>query len=121
MSLLTLSYLLYIPAKTLWMLAIPGAVAGVAHALLFPAVMAAGTSAFPRRFLGVATSFMLAMFDFGTFIGAPIVGTFLREAKQRDWPAYPYMFAGTAIVFAAILCLYWRKGSRDESLKGSSV
>jgi predicted MFS family arabinose efflux permease len=102
MTLLTVSYLLYLPATSLWALALPGAVAGVAHALLFPAVMAAGTSAFPRRFLGVATSFMLAMFDLGTFLGAPIVGAFLREAKQRGIPAYPCMFAGTAAVFALI-------------------
>ncbi len=106
-TLLTVSYLLYIPATNMWTLALPGAVAGVAHALLFPAVMAAGTSAFPRRFLGVATSLMLAMFDFGTFIGAPIVGTFLHEAKQRGFPAYPCMFGGMAVVFAVISVAFW--------------
>jgi MFS family permease len=112
MALLTTSYLLYIPATTLWLLAIPGAIAGVAHALLFPAVMADGTSAFPRRFLGVATSFMLAMFDFGTFLGAPMVGSFLQAAKQHDLPAYPCMFAGVAAVLAAISVAFWNRGSR---------
>ena len=114
MGLLTASYWLYVPATTLATLAVPGMIAGVAHALLFPSIIAAGTSAFPRRFLGVATSFMLAMFDFGTFIGAPIVGVFLQSAKERGLPAYPYMFAGTGVVFALIFLIYWLHPSAKE-------
>jgi MFS family permease len=115
MLMLTASYLLYLPARTLWQLAIPGAVAGVAHALLFPAVMAAGTSAFPRRYMGVATSLMLAMFDFGSFIGAPVVGAFLREGKRQSIAAYPWMFAGTALVFAVVAAVFWFSSRERES------
>lgn len=74
--LLTTSYLLYLPISTTWHLIGPAAVAGIAHALLFPAIMSAGTAVFPRQCLGVATSLILAMFDVGTFISAPLVGIF---------------------------------------------
>lgn len=114
MLLLTTSYLLYLPATKLWQLLIPGTVAGIAHALLFPAVMAAGTAAFPRRFLGVATSLMLAMFDFGSFVGAPVVGAFLHVAKQQSGSAYHWMFAGTATLFAVVTVLYWLIPERNR-------
>lgn len=71
LTLLSLSYVAYLPVSRPWHLAFPGAIAGIAHAFLFPSIMAAGTGAFPRRYLGVATSFMLAMFDLGTLLGAP--------------------------------------------------
>ncbi|HND54973.1 MAG TPA: MFS transporter, partial [Pirellulaceae bacterium] len=96
LSLLTISFLLYLPVTRAWQLAIPGAMAGIAHALLFPSVMAEGTGTFPRRYLGVATSVMLASFDIGTLIGAPVVGAFLRYAKQHSEHAYQTMFAGVA-------------------------
>lgn len=116
MVLLSLSYVLYLPATHLWQLTFPAAVAGVAHALLFPSVMAAGTSAFPRRFMGVATSVMLAMFDFGTFIGAPVAGAFLREGRRQSLAPYPWMFGGTAVVFCAITLVFWL---RTRGLNGS--
>lgn len=96
MGLLTTSYLLYVPVQQTWHLLAPGAIAGIAHALLFPSVMSAGSTVFPRRYRGIATSLMLAMFDLGAFIGAPVVGAFVQYAKRTDIPAYPAMFAATA-------------------------
>jgi MFS family permease len=119
--LLSVSYLFYLPATSLAGLAIPGAIAGVAHALLFPAVMAAGTSVFPRRFLGVATSLMLAMFDLGAFLGAPLVGAFVREAKQRGWPAYPYAFSAVAVFLALIAACYWIRSEPNLGTRRSFV
>ncbi|MFM9066618.1 MAG: MFS transporter [Planctomycetota bacterium] len=104
--LLTLSFSTYPLISQKWHLIAPATLAGVAHALLFPSVIAAGTSAFPRRYLGVATSVMLAMFDVGTFIGAPVVGTFIRSAKAQHAAAYPQMFGATAVVLAAITLVY---------------
>lgn len=100
--LLSGSFLLYIPVTKVWHFAFPAIAAGIAHALLFPAIMAAGTSAFPRRYLGVSTSLMLAMLDLGSFLGAPIIGTFLREAKQQGMAAYPLMFVGVATTLAVV-------------------
>jgi MFS family permease len=107
LALLAISYVAYLPVQRPWQLGFPGAIAGVAHALLFPAIMAAGTSAFPRRYLGVATSFMLAMFDFGTLLGAPLVGSFLRWAKTQGWPDYPAMFSAVAGVLTLVTFSFW--------------
>lgn len=106
LMLLSTSFLLYLPVGHVWQLMFPAVTAGIAHALLFPAIMSAGTSAFPRRYLGVATSLMLAMLDLGAFLGAPIIGTFLREAKQQSLPAYPLMFAGVAVVLGIVTVMF---------------
>jgi len=104
--LLTISYLFYIPVTKTWHLIAPAAIAGVAHALLFPSIMSAGTAAFPRQSMGVATSLILAMFDVGTFISAPLIGIFLRIARPLTPNAYPWMFAGVACVFAAVTVVF---------------
>jgi len=105
--LLALSFLCYAPATQDWHLILPAGLAGMAHALLFPSIVSASTSAFPRRYLGIATSVTLAMFDVGTFIGAPVVGAFIRLAKSNDWAAYPWMFSGTAVVIFLIAGWFW--------------
>jgi len=104
--LLTTSYLAYIPVTKTWHLILPAAIAGSAHALLFPSIMSAGTSVFPRQYLGVATSLILAMFDVGTFIAAPVAGAFLRTTKSLTPNAYPWMFVGVAFVFGTVTVLF---------------
>lgn len=104
--LLSSSFLCYLPVSQVWHFALPATIAGIAHALLFPSIMSAGTSAFPRRYLGVATSLMLAMLDLGAFVGAPIVGTFLREAKRHTTVAYPMMFVGVSVVLAVVTVVF---------------
>jgi MFS family permease len=106
LSLLSTSFLCYLPVTQEWHLILPAAIAGIAHALLFPSIMAAGTAAFPRRYLGVATSLILAMFDLGAFLGAPVIGAFLREAKRHTSAAYPIMFGGTAVVLGLVTVLF---------------
>jgi len=106
MVLLTISYLFYVPVTTIWHLIAPAGIAGVAHALLFPSIMSAGTASFPRQYMGVATSLILAMFDIGTFISAPLIGIFLRTARPLTPNAYPWMFASVACVFAAVTVIF---------------
>lgn len=106
MTLLSVSFICYLPVSRIWQFVFPAATAGIAHALLFPSIMSAGTSAFPRRYLGVATSLMLAMLDLGAFLGAPIVGAFLREAKQHTNFAYPLMFSGVATTLAVVTVIF---------------
>jgi predicted MFS family arabinose efflux permease len=107
LSLLTISFLCYIPVSVSWQLMIPAAIAGCAHALLFPSVMAAGTSVFPRKYLGVATSMILAMFDFGTFISAPLAGMFLRLMKHEGGNGYECMFGVSAAMFGVTTVLFY--------------
>ncbi len=104
--LLSISFLLYLPVTRTSHLIAPAALAGIAHALLFPSIMSAGTAVFPRQYLGVATSLILAMFDVGTFVAAPIVGVFLRYAKPVTPHAYQWMFASVACVFASVTVLF---------------
>lgn len=106
MILLTISYLLYSPVARPWQLCIPAAIAGIAHALLFPSIMAAGTAVFPRQYLGVATSLILAMFDFGTFISAPLAGIVLRSMKSEGADGYFWMFTGAAVVYGLVAVLF---------------
>ncbi len=106
LSIMTVSFLCYIPVTRTWHLILPGSIAGIAHALLFPAVMTAGTTAFPRRYLGVATSLILATFDMGVFLGAPLMGAFIREAKHHTTAAYPITFAVTAAVIGSVTVLF---------------
>lgn len=106
MTLLTVSFLLYLPVRTTWHLVIPGAIAGVAHAFLFPSVMSAGATVFPAQYRGVATSFMLAMFDVGWLLGAPIAGAFIEFAKHTSAIAYPALFAGVAAIMFIVTLIY---------------
>lgn len=106
LSLMTISFLCYIPVTQTWHLIFPGAIAGVAHALLFPSVMAAGTAAFPA-IPGIATSAdCLATFDIGVFLGAPIIGAFIREAKHHTTAAYPITFAATSVAIGCVTVLF---------------
>ncbi len=106
LTLLTISYLGFIPVVTTWQLIFPAVIAGAAHALLFPSVMSEGTRAFPRQYLGVATALMLTMFDVGTFVSAPLIGCFLDVAKSHTTHAYTWLFAAIAVMFAGVTALY---------------
>jgi MFS family permease len=94
---LIVSLLLYLPVKTQWGLLIPGVFAGIAHAVLFPSVTAQGSTAFPDRYRGLGTTLMLAMLDFGMFIGNPLVGRMVEFNKRAGWPPYSTTFVALAI------------------------
>lgn len=103
-AMLVVSLLLYLPVTNQWTLLVPGFFAGVAHALLFPAIVAGGSSAFPDRYRGLGTTLMLAMFDLGTLVGAPCLGGIVTYSKRASLPPYPTMFltiaAGVVLVSA---------------------
>lgn len=94
---LVLSLLLYLPVQTQWGLLVPGVFAGIAHAVLFPSVTAQGSTAFPDRYRGLGTTLMLAMLDFGMFIGNPLVGRMVEFNKSAGWPPYSTTFVVLAI------------------------
>lgn len=94
----------YLLVQESWHLVIPASVTGLAHALLFPAVVASGGFFFPPRYRGLATTLMLGMFDLGNLIGQPFLGAVITVSKNQGWPAYPTMFltAGTMLALAGI-------------------
>ena len=102
---MAVSMLLYMMVRNTIQLMIPGAAAGIAHALLFPAVVASGSTSFPTRYRGLGTTLMLAMFDVGGLVGAPMIGGILHFTRQTGLPTYPTMFTcvATGLVFVAIV------------------
>ena len=109
------SMLLYLGVQSSLGLMIPGAAAGVAHALLFPAVVAGGSTSFPVRYRGLGTTLMLAMFDVGGLVGAPMIGGSLYFARQVGLPPYPIMFCGVAAGLSCVALAYVvRPGSRSK-------
>ena len=113
---LILGTLLYLVVRSEWQLVMPAIVLGTAHALLFPSVVAGGSSGFPARYRGLATTLMLAMFDLGNLIGAPTVGIVLRYAGRAGLPRYPSMFLSVATLFTIVM-LYYALAGRDASSK----
>jgi MFS family permease len=110
------SMLSYLCVRGEWSLAIPALLAGTAHALLFPAVMAGGSVTFPVRYRGIATTLMLAMFDVGSLIGQPVVGAIIRGAKRIHLPGYATMFVIISILLWALAGFYcWKSSAQARS------
>ncbi|HWA98886.1 MAG TPA: MFS transporter [Pirellulales bacterium] len=89
-----------------WHLLLPALSMGVAHAVMFPTVVAGGSTAFPSRYRGLATTFMLAMFDFGNFVAFVSVGAMIVGAKHLGLPGYETMFAIVAAALATSAVVY---------------
>ncbi|MFV2066483.1 MAG: MFS transporter, partial [Pirellulales bacterium] len=96
------SLLLYLVVQSPWQLAIPAVVAGAAHALLFPSVVAGCSQTFPDRYRGLGTTLGLGAFDLGNLIGMPISGSLVYAADQAGLPGYPVLF----VSLAALLLLF---------------
>jgi MFS family permease len=94
---LAASMLMYLPVTSEWGLMLPGAMAGTAHAVLFPAVTAQGSWAFPNRYRGLGTTVMLATLDVGILVGAPLVGGIVEASKSTRLPPYPTTFVVLAV------------------------
>lgn len=100
------SILLYLLVREEWQLMPSAVIVGIAHAMLFPAIVAGGSGMFPARHRGVGTTLMLATFDLGNLIGAPLVGGLLRAARGMHWPRYPAMFVAMAAILTVVTCAY---------------
>jgi MFS family permease len=109
---LVISLLCYMVVQTQWGLALPGVFAGISHAVLFPAVTAQGSSAFPDRYRGLGTTVMLAMLDIGTLVGAPLVGGLVDYSENFGLPGYPTMFLvlSVGITITGVIYALGRRG-----------
>ncbi len=103
----TASMFLYLVVEQPWHLAIPATFAGIAHALLYPSVVAGGSVSFPSRYRGLATTLVLALFDIGNLFGQPAVGNALYYAGRLGLPKYSTMFVAVALTLALITAVYW--------------
>ncbi len=97
----------YLMVTTPISLIVPAIAAGLAHAILYPAVVASGTALYPRRMRGAATNLMLATYDVGVLIGAPAVGWLISRARRLQLPDYPTMFCVVGGVNLLVVIIYW--------------
>ncbi|MBN2021881.1 MAG: MFS transporter [Pirellulales bacterium] len=95
-ALLVAAMLCFAWVREPWQLAVPAFVLGIAHAIVFPPLIAAGSQAFPLRHRGTGTMLVWAFFDLGALIGAPLAGVTLHVGEALGLPAYPTMFAAVA-------------------------
>lgn len=117
---LVMSVVLYLPVWSEWHLIWPALFLGAAHALLFPAVIADGSSSFPTRYRGLGTTLILSMFDLGTLFGYPLVGAILHFSEGLGLPKYPTMFLIVAAVLAAISLYYlWGTSGNRRARRAS--
>lgn len=96
-----LSLLALLAVEAEWQLVLPGVGFGIAHAILFPAVVAAGTERFPIAHRGLATTFIMGMWDAGQLVGSPLAGAILYHSPAAGLPAYPTMF----LIMAGLMAL----------------
>ena len=98
--------LLFLPVRSEWQLVIPGLAHGVAQAILYPTVTAAGSSRFPVRYRGLGTTLVLATLDVGQLIGAPAAGMILHVSDWLGLAGYATMYLVMSAVLAMAAGLY---------------
>jgi MFS family permease len=114
MTIMTASVAIFPLVRTEWQLTLPAIGYGCAHAILWPAVVAAGSVTFPPRNRGLATVLLLAAWDFGLLIASPAVGAVLKYSKTVGLPPYPTMF----LLMAGLLVLVtlWYAAASSEAV-----
>jgi MFS family permease len=115
---LAVAMLLFLVVQERWQLIIPAFFTGIAHALLFPAIVAGGSTAFPTRFRGLGTTLMLSTIDVGNLIGNPLVGGILTVAQLAGAERYPVMFTTVSAILLS-LATYYAFATRASSRPGS--
>jgi MFS family permease len=100
------SMLLFLVVSETWHLTFPAILLGIAHASLFPSVVAGGSGVFPVRYRGLGTTLVLAMFDLGSLIGSPTIGTILHVAGRYGWPRYATMFVTVSALLTLVGAIY---------------
>lgn len=105
-ALLAGAQFLYLPVQSEWHLAIPGAVVGIAQAILFPTIVAESSIPYPAHYRGLAMTLILAAFDVGQMLGAPAAGVILHGSQALGLPGYPTLFLATAGMLSATAALY---------------
>lgn len=103
---LVASMLSFLLVSQLWHLILPGLLLGIAHAILFPSIVAGGSGVFPLRLRGLGTTVMLAMFDVGNLVGAPTIGGILYVAEKMGMNPFSTMFVCVAGLLGMIGVTY---------------
>ena len=102
LGLLIASQPLFLLVEREWQLMLPSLTYGVSHALLFPAAFAEGCTTFPIRYRGLGMSLMLAAYDLGQLIGAPLAGAVIHASHRLGLPSYPTMYLSVSVILALV-------------------
>jgi MFS family permease len=106
LGLLAVTQLLFLPVRSEWMFLVPGIGYGIAHAILFPAMVAAGTRFFPEQYRGLGMMLTLSAYDLGQLTGAPTAGAILHYSVRLGLPSYPTLFVSMAAALALVATVY---------------
>ena len=115
LAVMAVSQFLLLLVRTEWQLVVPGVSFGIAQAILFPMVTAAGSSTFPHRHRGLGITLTLAAFDVGQLVGAPLVGVILHVSQSLGWPSYSTMFTAMAAALALVGAVYAAAPTRKRA------
>ena len=108
---------LFLPVSAEWMLLLPAIGFGATHAMVFPAVVAAGSVSFPSKNRGLATLLVLAAWDMGQLLGAPLAGAVLGYSRSAGLPPYPTMFL-TVAGLLSLTGIWYAVASRRGTILG---
>jgi len=108
MAVLVVSQLLFLMVDAEWQLILPGISYGIAHAIMFPSVIAAGCRLFPAEHRGLGTTMMLSTWDAGQLVGAPMAGAIVHYTGLVGLPSYPIMFVTIGVLLAVVTLMYAR-------------
>jgi len=115
MAVMTASIATFPLVHTEWQLVLPAIGFGCSHAVLWPAVISAGSVTFPPRNRGLATVLLLAAWDLGLLIASPAVGVILRYSETLGLAPYPTMFLSMAGLLA--LVTLWYAATSSEAVR----
>jgi MFS family permease len=120
MSLLVVGVVSYLAVATESQLLLPALFTGAGQAILYPAVVAGGSAAFPARYRGVGTTLMLATIDLGTLSGAPLIGGIVHFGRMIGLPGYPMMFVCIAALLIVSTVFYAGTGRSADAGRAES-
>ena len=107
LGLMAMAQVLFLAVRSELQLALPALPYGIAQAILYPMVAAAATSTFPTRYRGLGITLVLAAFDIGQLVGAPLAGATVHLSEAMGLGGYPTLFAGTAAMLVLVGVVYW--------------
>ncbi len=85
------------------MVALAGALCGVGHGFIFPILSAVMVDRAPEGDRGSAMSVFTSLFDVGTLVGGPVLGTIIAVAGYSTM----YVAAGVMIAAAGVVFAVW--------------
>jgi MFS family permease len=106
LALMVLAQVLFLAVHRPWQLAVPALVFGVSQSILSPMVIAAGVMTYPPRYRGLGSTLILATFDLGQLLGAPLAAVVMQASGAAGLPRYPAMFLSMALLLAVVGVLY---------------